>query len=64
MVVYAWLSLTIIFITVDNNECTDGTHNCHKDANCEDNVGNFSCRCKSGYIGDGVSSCSSMFLKF
>lgn len=47
--------------TMLNNECTDidecarGDHNCHKDADCTNNNGGFSCACKKDFTGDGVS---------
>ena len=37
------------------NECENGTHNCHLNAECIDNLtmDTFVCECKDGYIGDG-----------
>ena len=31
---------------------------CHKDANCTNNVGSFSCNCSTGFVGDGVEVCT------
>ncbi|MBN2528831.1 MAG: hypothetical protein JXR76_20745 [Deltaproteobacteria bacterium] len=42
---------------LDVDECETGTHNCHINANCNNTVGSFSCECKIGYDGDGVSFC-------
>lgn len=39
----------------DINECAEGTHNCHSNADCENNAGGFSCHCASGYRGDGFN---------
>ncbi|MGI6395145.1 MAG: EGF domain-containing protein [bacterium] len=42
---------------VDIDECAKGLHNCHKDAECTNTEGGFSCKCKPNYAGDGVNSC-------
>ena len=39
----------------DHNECTIGTHNCHKNATCTNTDGSFTCACNSGYTGNGVT---------
>ena len=39
----------------DKDECKLGYHNCHKHATCTNTVGGFTCKCKPGYTGDGVS---------
>ena len=51
---------TIIFLFIlsnflDIDECTDGGHDCHTDANCANSPGTFSCTCKPGYTGNGTS---------
>ena len=38
----------------DDDECTDGSNNCNKNAICDNTVGSFTCTCKEGYSGDGV----------
>ena len=38
---------------VDIDECQKGF--CHKNANCANNIGSFSCTCPFGYSGDGYS---------
>ena len=38
----------------DINECSVGTHVCHKNANCSNTRGSFFCTCLTGYAGDGV----------
>lgn len=39
----------------DINECALATHNCHADAYCTNSIGSFTCTCKEGYVGNGVS---------
>ncbi len=39
----------------DINECAiNGTNNCHKHANCSNDVGSFSCSCMNGFTGNGT----------
>ena len=35
------------------DECLDGTHTCHKDATCTNTYAGFTCKCPSGWFGDG-----------
>ncbi len=39
----------------DNNECADGTNNCHANATCTNTDGSFTCACNTGYSGNGVT---------
>ena len=39
----------------DVNECTSGSHNCHQNATCTNTLGSFSCLCKTGHQGNGVT---------
>jgi len=48
----------------DLDECSTYTYNCDVNANCINNVGSYSCTCKSGYTGNGqtcndINECSS-----
>ena len=63
-IIFVELIILIIFIITDINECTAGTHNCHEDATCTDNVGSFSCQCKAGYTGNGVTCSSEFCVKY
>ena len=36
----------------DLNECETGKHNCDANADCSNNDGSFSYKCKAGYSGD------------
>ena len=35
------------------DECSNGNHNCHYQANCIDTIDSFTCECKDGWHGDG-----------
>lgn len=60
------------FNCIEINECLIGAHSCHENANCINTIGSYSCRCKSGYEGDGfqckrkcpMSECEICFLSF
>ena len=53
--------LLILFIILDVNECQDSSP-CHKDAECINNPGSFTCECKEGFEGDGVKNCKGITL--
>ena len=40
-------------VCVDVDECQNEP--CDKNANCTNNLGSFSCSCRTGYLGDGIS---------
>ena len=46
---------------LDINECALGTDNCNANAACADTEGSFTCTCREGYTGDGVT-CQSTVL--
>ncbi|KAK7497319.1 hypothetical protein BaRGS_00011363, partial [Batillaria attramentaria] len=37
------------------NECVEGSHDCHADADCINLEGTYKCRCHKGYGGDGFT---------
>ena len=62
---YSWiLILTISFHISDINECVQTPAPCHALANCIDTEGSFTCTCKTGYTGDGISFCVGKKLKW
>ena len=42
---------------IDVDECEAKSNNCHPNANCINNEGSFTCQCKPGYDGDGITDC-------
>ena len=40
-------------LCLDINECSTGSHDCHKNAMCINTKGHYNCRCKPGFAGDG-----------
>ena len=47
--------LSCFLFIQDINECKRKLDNCDANADCSNTVGNFTCTCKDGYEGDGVS---------
>ena len=39
----------------DIDECTAGTDKCDFNADCSNTDGSYSCSCKPGYLGDGLT---------
>ena len=46
--------LTDLHISPDVDECEIGAHNCDTHAACINVPGSFKCRCRDGWIGDGI----------
>jgi len=44
-------------LSLGEDECTAGSHNCHAHATCTTLPGSFTCACNTGYEGDGKTSC-------
>jgi len=42
-------------IDTDVNECQTNNGGCHSRAICTNTYGSFRCRCRRGYIGNGLS---------
>ena len=45
---------SLLFLDID--ECTEGSR-CHKNADCKNTPGSFTCTCKKGFEGDGFVEC-------
>jgi hypothetical protein len=68
----AWWLMATLVLGFDNefvlyfsdiNECTIGTHNCHRnpiEATCTNTIGSFTCACNTGYTGDG-RTCTGLY---
>ncbi|XP_055593040.1 multiple epidermal growth factor-like domains protein 8 [Uranotaenia lowii] len=41
----------------DVDECELGLHDCHEQAECSNTHGSYTCRCRKGFLGDGVRNC-------
>ena len=48
---------------IDIDECVLNTDNCHANATCTNTPGSFTCQCKAGFNGNGVS-CTGMCKVF
>ena len=45
---------SVVFqFSLDLNECSSNSDNCHINAICHNTVGSYTCTCKPGYKGDG-----------
>ena len=45
--------LSNVHLFPDLNECTTGNHVCHHNASCTNTDGSYTCKCDSGYSGNG-----------
>ena len=46
--------ICVAFIS-DVNECSSRSNRCHRNAECQNNIGSYTCRCQTGYQGNGYS---------
>ena len=50
------VDIDLCLLCADINECSNSSlNNCHEYANCINEIGNYSCMCKMGFVGDGVN---------
>jgi hypothetical protein len=59
------IALIAVALTLDQNECRNGDHDCSPDAECTNLDGTFTCDCNEGYLGNGrkckdVDECSGL----
>ena len=58
--IYHWVYAYLGF-SLDVDECAaEAAHICHANATCTNTNGSFSCRCRSGFSGDGTT-CSGRY---
>uniref|UniRef100_A0A8C7FRW7 Signal peptide, CUB and EGF-like domain-containing protein 2 n=1 Tax=Oncorhynchus kisutch TaxID=8019 RepID=A0A8C7FRW7_ONCKI len=48
-----WFTVVPCVISLEADECSEGTDDCHIDALCQNTPKSFNCICKPGYKGDG-----------
>ena len=44
----------ILFISLDVDECDDGSNLCHMNATCANTIGSYTCTCNYGTKGNGL----------
>ena len=57
-IIYIHIICTCIFALVDIDECSMNTTMCHDLAQCVNTNGSYTCKCMTGYEGNGVDNCS------
>ena len=48
-------SFFLLMTIKDKDECSQGQHNCHVSATCQNTLGSFNCACLPGEISDGIA---------
>ena len=46
-----------LFLSSDVDECNTAGHSCVSLATCYNTEGGYNCTCKTGFFGDGITSC-------
>ena len=54
-------NLRVAFL-LDIDECALTPEKCDRNADCVNTVGSFTCRCSSGYSGDGIVNCNGKYF--
>ena len=54
--IHSQTTLLVSLLFLDIDECTEGSR-CHKNADCKNTPGSFTCTCKKGFEGDGFVEC-------
>ena len=49
------MQLSFLQYHIDIDECSEVLHNCDMNADCADIDGSFTCTCREGFEGDGIS---------
>ena len=50
-----------ILVIIDIDECSTNSHSCDVNADCSNTQESYTCTCKAGYSGDGIS-CSGTLI--
>ena len=48
------VSIMLLFMYADVDECVTPEHDCHENANCTNSIGSYYCTCITGYTGNGT----------
>ena len=60
---------SLIILVLDVNECdTDvwrfnNSGKCVENAECVNKVGSYSCKCMEGFVGNGTTNCTGLWLE-
>lgn len=52
--IFLHFGMTPLCVRLDVDECEIGAHNCDMHAACINVPGSFKCRCRDGWVGDGI----------
>ena len=52
---WSYIKCKLEVFILDIDECESGQDNCDVYASCTNTVGSFTCACKNGFYGDGVT---------
>ena len=50
------------FLPIDIDECELRMNNCDVNANCTNTLSSFECTCNAGFVGDGLTCISKIFI--
>lgn len=54
----------MFIFSLDVDECEIGAHNCDVHASCVNVPGSFKCKCRTGWVGDGLKCVGRWNLKY
>ena len=61
---FACFKVQVLFVVLDEDECTNGTNNCSVNAVCKNTQESHNCTCKDGFHGDGMNCTGNYFYVF
>ena len=54
--------MVLLLLPTDDDECKNGMHDCDMNANCTNTKGSFECTCNNGFVGDGKTCISKLYI--